>query len=171
MEESRTASIKGPAQRRDSERRSCRRELLKTLLATSAWGLLGRAYAQSVDSIPLGPGEKVLARSTVVVPGRTDRAGVSGSDIYVPQRGWLTVAFAVESNQELTLMVLTSEQKMQISSGQRLLGDPMARILIQGPETAAQTVPLDSGGNLFVAFVNSDAKSVQVAYRTSFKAF
>ena len=150
-----------------------KRVFLKQSLA-AAVALLAhapRGYAGPLDSIPLERGARLLREGVVTVPARTNVAGVAASDAFVPQRGWLTIAFALEEKIDLTLMVLTDRQRSQILSGQALIGDPLARISIEGPETATQTVTVDTSATLFVAFVNAASRSVPVAYRVSFRAF
>ena len=128
--------------------------------------------AGPLDSIPLSRGAKILREGSVVVPGRTagGPAGLAGSDVFSPARGWLSIDFAVQDQADLTLMILTQRQKAQVSSGQRLEGDPLARVAIEGPETANHSVVVGQD-NYFVAFLNNEPRSITVIYRVSIKAF
>jgi len=148
-----------------------RRGILVGVLTTMLVPLGEPGHAGPLDSISLGGG-KILRQGSFVVPGRTPGgpAGLAGSDVVAPGRGWLNIAFAIEDKGDLTLMILTQQQKAQVSTGQRLAGDPLARVAIEGPETAHHSVVVGQG-NYFVAFLNSEPKSITVTYRASIKAF
>jgi hypothetical protein len=124
------------------------------------------------DSIPLSRESKVLREGSLVVPAQqASTPGVAGADISSPARGWLDVTYAVETRADITLLILTQRQKTQLSNGQQLEGDPLARVPIRGPETATHSTTLNEGGSYFLAFVNRATTGVNVAYRIAIKAF
>jgi len=148
-----------------------RRALLSGGFATLLLLHPKRGRAGPLDSIPLTPRAKVLRQGSIVVPGHSSNGpGLAAFDIFSPARAWLDVDFAVQDKAEITLMILTPQQKAQVFGGQPLMGDPLARDAIEGPETANHSVVVGQG-SYFVAFLNDELKRVTVIYRASVRAF
>jgi len=149
-----------------------RRALLwGTPLAFGGILLSGVCRAESLDAIPLTPGAKVLRKGYVSVPARSSNGpGLAGMDIYSPARAWLDVDFSVTEKADLTLMILTQRQKDQLSRGVRLSEDPLARVDIEGPETANHSIIVRQD-NYFVGFLNDSWRPVGAIVRMSIRAF
>src|SRR5689334_7333710 len=92
--------------------------------ATALFGanmLPGVSRAGPLDSIPLNRSAKIVRQGSVVVSPKSGSApGLAGADVYSPARAWLDVDFAVTDQLDLTLMILTQQQKEQVSRGLRL---------------------------------------------------
>jgi hypothetical protein len=162
----------GGSQKIEQDSRITRRLFVGAALssALTVWPRDGNSGP--LDSLRLDPSAKVLRQGSIVVPGRNPggTAGSAGSDLFSPARAWLKIDFALEDKAELTLMVLTQQQKISLSRGQPLIGDPLARVPIEGPETASHTMTVDQG-NYFIAFLNDETRNIRIVYRASIRAF
>lgn len=122
--------------------------------------------AGRLDSIPLDTGATTIhPEETVTVPGN----GAVGSVIYVSGRAFLSIDFDVQSGKQVTLLVLTDEQKREMDAGKQITGRPRVRAPIDG--TASQSVTINQGGNYYVAILNSDPEPISVSYRVCARAF
>ena len=125
------------------------------LLSTSGWAA----------------GAKIVRQGSAVVPAQsTNGPGLAGAEVYSPARAWLDVDFDLQEKADLTLMIITRQQREALSKGQRLAGDPLARVVLEGPESANHSVPVGHG-NYFVGFLNDNRKAITVGYRISLRAY
>ncbi|MCA1657723.1 MAG: hypothetical protein LC627_00315, partial [Verrucomicrobiaceae bacterium] len=94
--------------------------------------LTGTSLAGPLDSLELDPASKILKEGTVIVPSASADGlpGLAGADIFLSSRGFLDIHFAVQEKRELTLMLLTAEQKKQVTAGRQPKGEPLLRIPI-----------------------------------------
>jgi hypothetical protein len=122
--------------------------------------------AGRLASIPIDPGATTIhSEETVTVPAN----GAVGSGIYVSGRAFLSIDFDVQSGKQVTLLVITEEQKREMDAGKQITGRPRVRAPIDG--TASQSVTINQGGNYYVAILNSDPEPISVSYRVCARAF
>jgi hypothetical protein len=149
-----------------------RRQVLQAIgLITIADALPADAAAGPLDTQQLDRRAKVLKMDTLIVPGSgANKPGLAGADVVAPGRGFLGIDWAIQDKHELTVMLLTGQQKIQVSKGQQPVGDPLLRVDIQGPETAGVNVQVGAG-TYFIAVLNRKPPPASIVYRTSFVAF
>lgn len=132
----------------------------------AAWGVHAQD-AGNLSSIPLDPNARILMSQTFVV----GPDGATASSLFVPNRGFFSVDFAVQPGKQLTMVLLSDEQWNQANTGQRLEGQPLMRAPIDG--TASQEIRLERGTYHLVFLNKYEGKetSTTVAMRASFRAF
>jgi hypothetical protein len=155
------------------DERTSRREML--LIGAGAFASASLpaalAWAGPFDSLALDRRARVLRQGPVVVPAASGAGpGVAGADIVAPRRGFLGIDWVIAGKIDVTLMLLTARQKMQLSGGGRPSGEPLMRFDIAGPETAGQNAQV-SQGNYYLAWLNRAQRPVQLLYRASFLPF
>jgi hypothetical protein len=144
----------------------CFRVLFIIAIATLAMIPVIDVSAGKLDSIPIDSGATTLhSEETVTIPAN----GAVGASIYVSSRAFLSIDFAVQSGKQVTLLVITNEQKREMDAGRPITGRPRVRAPIDG--TASQSVTINQGGNYYVAILNSEPEQVSVAYRVCARAF
>ena len=124
----------------------------------------------SLDAIARDSQAKTVREEVVTIAAPEDGAetAASGSDIFVPSRGFVTIDFSVQAEAKLGLTVLGEKQKRQLATGQKLTGEPLLKIEIEG--TASHTVSLDRGTYL-LAVINREPTPTQIAYRVTFRGY
>lgn len=129
------------------------------------------AFAGPFDSIELDQRARILRQGPVAVPGSSGTGpGLIGADVVAPRRGFLGIDWVISSKIDVTLMLLTARQKMQLSAGGQPSGEPLMRFDIAGPETAGQNAQV-SQGSYYVVWLNRARRPVQLLYRASFLPF
>lgn len=134
----------------------------------ATWGSVAQAQdVNALNSMPLDPNARVLMSQTFVV----GPDGATASSLYVPNRGFFSVDFSVQPGKQLTLVLLTDEQWNEANSGQRMEGQPVMRLPIDG--NASQEVQIERGTYHLVFLNKYEGKetSTGVAMRASFRAF
>jgi hypothetical protein len=150
-----------------------RRQALRAIGVTTIAAVIpAKVWAGPLDALELDRRARVLKQGTLVVPppGALGEPGMAGADITTPGRGFLGIDWAIEDTRELSVMMLTVEQKSQVAKGQRPTGNPLLRVDVQGPETAGQNVEVVRGV-YFLAFLNRESTTARLVYRTSFLPF
>ena len=119
------------------------------------------AWAQSLASLPLAPDAKVLRTSTF-----TATSNGSGSNLFVPGSGTLTIDFAVAPGSQVQFAVLTGEQYEQALRGQKVTGGPLMQAQVTG--SGSRSVALNRG-TYFVYFAALNAAQATLSYRASYR--
>lgn len=149
-----------------------RRSVLQSGLILFGLGWPARSNAGPFDSLELDRRARILYQGPITIPAPTSSspAGVAGADIVSPRRGWIGIDWVMSEKREITCMLLSGRQKMQLLQGKQPGGDPLMRIDIDGPETAGQNAQVGRG-SYYVAFLNREATAAMLLYRASFLPF
>lgn len=149
-----------------------RRGILQGGLAVLVLGWTARSHAGPFDSLELDTRARVLYQGPITIPTPKSGSptGLAGADIVAPQRGWIGIDWVISDKREITCMLLSGGQKMQLLQGNQPSGDPLMRIDIDGPETAGQNAQV-GGGSYYVAFLNRGTTPATFLYRASFLPF
>jgi len=136
------------------------------LIVGAALPLVSRAaIAGPLDSIPIDTQATTLHdEDTAAVPA----GGAVGADIVVTGSAFLSIDFAVQPGKQVTLLLITADQKRQMNAGIPITGRPKFRLPIDG--TASQSTTVNEG-EYYVAILNTDVESVSVTYRVTARAF
>jgi uncharacterized caspase-like protein len=124
----------------------------------------------SLDAIARDSQAKTLREEVLTIPAPEEGAQNAGSssDIFVPSRGFFSIDFSVQTEAKLELVVLSEQQRNQLSTGKTLTGEPLMKVEIEG--TASQTVALERG-TYMIAVLNREPVPVQIAFRATFRGY
>ncbi len=96
----------------------------------------GHASAGPLDSIPVGPSDRVILNQNVNL---SENGGAS--NLFVPQQATVFFDVAVQSGKKVLLMVITEDQWKAISSGEKPSGSPILRRHVSGVESVSVSIP------------------------------
>lgn len=98
--------------------------------------MAGQALAGPLDSIPVGPSDRMLLNQNVTL---SDNG--AASNLFVPQQATVFFDVAVQSGKEVLLMVITEAQWQAISAGEKPSGQPILRVTVGGVDTRSVSLP------------------------------
>lgn len=118
--------------------------------------LMGQAIAGPLDSIPVGPSDRILLEQTVTL---TENGGAS--NLFVPQQATVNFDFSIPPGKDVLLMVITESQWQAISAGEKPSGSPILRTTVRGLET--KSAVLQRGTYAVAMFPNQG--TIRVSFR------
>ena len=130
-----------------------------------AFSIPSSAFAGELGSVPIDP------LATLLYPEHTVNLSPGGtlfSPVHVSNHAFLSIDFAVQSGKQLTLLMISREQKQQLEAGNPINGQPRVRMAIDG--VASQSL-LAEAGEYYIAVFNPEAEPVSMTYRVSARAF
>lgn len=106
------------------------------LIACALLFTAGQTFAGPLDSIPVGPSDRVLLNQNVNL-----NENGSASNLFVPQQATVFFDVAVQPGKKLLLMVITEDQWKAISSGEKPSGSPILRTHVSGVDSVSVSIP------------------------------
>ncbi|MDD3847420.1 MAG: hypothetical protein PHC90_13815 [Syntrophorhabdaceae bacterium] len=117
-------------------RRPLRALRVIALIACALFLTASQAAAGPLDSIPVGPSDRVLLSQNVNLSENG-----SASNLFVPQQATVFFDVAVQPGKRVLLMVITEDQWKAISSGEKPSGSPILRTHISGVHSVSVSIP------------------------------
>lgn len=106
------------------------------LIACVLFFAAGQVSAGPLDSISVGPSDRVLLNQNVNLSENG-----SASNLFVPQQATVFLDVAVQSGKKVLLMVITEDQWKAISSGEKPSGSPILRTHVSGVDSVSVSIP------------------------------
>jgi hypothetical protein len=120
------------------------RAILRSLWALGVIALIacalsftaGQTFAGPLDSIPVGPSDRILLNQNVNL-----NENGSASNLFVPQQATVFLDLAVQPGKKVLLMVITEDQWKAISSGEIPSGSRILRTHVSGVDSVSVSIP------------------------------
>ena len=125
-----------PARSDHTALRSLRTFRVIALITCALLFTAGQTFAGPLDSIPVGPSDRVLLNQNVNL-----NENGSASNLSVPQQATVFIDVAVQSGKKVLLMVITEDQWRAISSGEKPSGSPVLRTHVSGVDSVSVSIP------------------------------
>ncbi len=142
-------------------RRFLRARRAITVIVCGLFFTVGLAFAGPLDSIPLGPSDRVLLSQNVTLSENG-----AASNIFVPQQATVFLDVAVQPGKTVLLMVITEGQWQAISAGERPSGSPILRTNVSGVDT--KSVSLQRGTYTVAMFSTQGTTQVNMRARARY---
>jgi hypothetical protein len=115
------------------------------------------SFAGQLDSIPMGPNDKVI-----LTQNTTLSENGAMSNLFVPAQAAVSFDYSVQQGEQLLMVVLTQDQMNELNAGQELTGTPVYRTTVSGLGTRAITL---APGTYGVYLVPQPAAPTSIEFR------